>query len=158
MLRCSLATDVWMVFRFFNEPDSLSLPRVSLSSLSLSASLSLPLSLPLLLPLSLSLTNQEATSLLSDRGARRSPLILRPSRPAVRAPTPPPPAPLVCPDTFSARACACVDVDGNRSSGGQSVAVPAMEDCCSLESARMEAWLDDHLEFTRSYFIRKASR
>ncbi|KAM6959988.1 cGMP-specific 3',5'-cyclic phosphodiesterase isoform 2-T2 [Tautogolabrus adspersus] len=33
-----------------------------------------------------------------------------------------------------------------------------MEDCCSPESERMEAWLDDHLEFTHSYFIRKASR
>ncbi|XP_003966789.1 cGMP-specific 3',5'-cyclic phosphodiesterase isoform X2 [Takifugu rubripes] len=33
-----------------------------------------------------------------------------------------------------------------------------MEDCCYPESERMEAWLDDHLEFTRSYFIRKASR
>ncbi|KAM6894990.1 cGMP-specific 3',5'-cyclic phosphodiesterase isoform 3-T3 [Lycodopsis pacificus] len=33
-----------------------------------------------------------------------------------------------------------------------------MEDCCSAESERMEAWLDDHLEFTHSYFIRKASR
>ncbi|KAK2852034.1 hypothetical protein Q5P01_008310 [Channa striata] len=34
----------------------------------------------------------------------------------------------------------------------------AMEQRCSPESERMEAWLDDHLEFTRSYFIRKASR
>uniref|UniRef100_A0AAQ5XW02 Phosphodiesterase n=1 Tax=Amphiprion ocellaris TaxID=80972 RepID=A0AAQ5XW02_AMPOC len=33
-----------------------------------------------------------------------------------------------------------------------------MEDRCSPENERMEAWLDDHLEFTRSYFIRKASR
>uniref|UniRef100_A0A665U9A9 Phosphodiesterase n=1 Tax=Echeneis naucrates TaxID=173247 RepID=A0A665U9A9_ECHNA len=33
-----------------------------------------------------------------------------------------------------------------------------MEDRCSPESERMEAWLDDHLEFTHSYFIRKASR
>ncbi|XP_028420208.1 LOW QUALITY PROTEIN: cGMP-specific 3',5'-cyclic phosphodiesterase [Perca flavescens] len=33
-----------------------------------------------------------------------------------------------------------------------------MEDCCSPESERMEAWLDDHLEFTHSYFTRKASR
>ncbi|KAM9836649.1 cGMP-specific 3',5'-cyclic phosphodiesterase [Aulostomus maculatus] len=33
-----------------------------------------------------------------------------------------------------------------------------MENCCFSESERMEAWLDDHLEFTRSYFIRKASR
>uniref|UniRef100_A0A7N8YK87 Phosphodiesterase n=1 Tax=Mastacembelus armatus TaxID=205130 RepID=A0A7N8YK87_9TELE len=33
-----------------------------------------------------------------------------------------------------------------------------MEDYCSSESERMEAWLDDHLEFTHSYFIRKASR
>ncbi|XP_063756342.1 cGMP-specific 3',5'-cyclic phosphodiesterase isoform X2 [Eleginops maclovinus] len=33
-----------------------------------------------------------------------------------------------------------------------------MEDCCFPESERMEAWLDDHLEFTHSYFIRKASR
>uniref|UniRef100_A0A3Q3XQ74 Phosphodiesterase n=1 Tax=Mola mola TaxID=94237 RepID=A0A3Q3XQ74_MOLML len=33
-----------------------------------------------------------------------------------------------------------------------------MEDCCSPESEKMEAWLDDHLEFTHSYFIRKASR
>ncbi|XP_044197069.1 cGMP-specific 3',5'-cyclic phosphodiesterase isoform X1 [Thunnus albacares] len=33
-----------------------------------------------------------------------------------------------------------------------------MEDCCSPGSERMEAWLDDHLEFTHSYFIRKASR
>uniref|UniRef100_A0AAX7SGQ3 Phosphodiesterase n=1 Tax=Astatotilapia calliptera TaxID=8154 RepID=A0AAX7SGQ3_ASTCA len=33
-----------------------------------------------------------------------------------------------------------------------------MEDCCSLENERMEAWLDDHLEFTHSYFVRKASR
>ncbi|XP_029310643.1 LOW QUALITY PROTEIN: cGMP-specific 3',5'-cyclic phosphodiesterase [Cottoperca gobio] len=33
-----------------------------------------------------------------------------------------------------------------------------MEDCCSQESERMEAWLDDHLVFTHSYFIRKASR
>ncbi|XP_033986773.1 LOW QUALITY PROTEIN: cGMP-specific 3',5'-cyclic phosphodiesterase [Trematomus bernacchii] len=33
-----------------------------------------------------------------------------------------------------------------------------MEDCCSPESERMEAWLDDHLEFSHSYFIRKASR
>uniref|UniRef100_A0A8C2Z5P0 Phosphodiesterase n=1 Tax=Cyclopterus lumpus TaxID=8103 RepID=A0A8C2Z5P0_CYCLU len=33
-----------------------------------------------------------------------------------------------------------------------------MEDCCSEESERMEAWLDDHLEFTHSYFMRKASR
>ncbi|KAJ4936456.1 hypothetical protein JOQ06_001048 [Pogonophryne albipinna] len=33
-----------------------------------------------------------------------------------------------------------------------------MEDCCSTESERMEAWLDDHLEFSHSYFIRKASR
>ncbi|KAG7221525.1 hypothetical protein INR49_017181 [Caranx melampygus] len=33
-----------------------------------------------------------------------------------------------------------------------------MEECCSPESERMEAWLDDHLEFTHSYFIRKASR
>ncbi|XP_072314677.1 cGMP-specific 3',5'-cyclic phosphodiesterase isoform X2 [Eucyclogobius newberryi] len=33
-----------------------------------------------------------------------------------------------------------------------------MEDCCSAESERVEAWLDDHLDFTRSYFIRKASR
>ncbi|XP_075890013.1 cGMP-specific 3',5'-cyclic phosphodiesterase isoform X2 [Nelusetta ayraudi] len=30
--------------------------------------------------------------------------------------------------------------------------------CCSPESERMEAWLDDHLEFTHSYFIRKATR
>nr|XP_043876173.1 cGMP-specific 3',5'-cyclic phosphodiesterase isoform X1 [Solea senegalensis] len=30
--------------------------------------------------------------------------------------------------------------------------------CCSPERERMEAWLDDHLEFTHSYFIRKASR
>lgn len=35
----------------------------------------------------------------------------------------------------------------------------AMVDCCcSPESERMEAWLDDHLEFTHSYFIRKATR
>ncbi|XP_076007832.1 cGMP-specific 3',5'-cyclic phosphodiesterase isoform X2 [Genypterus blacodes] len=33
-----------------------------------------------------------------------------------------------------------------------------MEDCCSPESERMEAWLDDHREFTHSYFIRKATR
>nr|XP_020450522.1 cGMP-specific 3',5'-cyclic phosphodiesterase isoform X2 [Monopterus albus] len=33
-----------------------------------------------------------------------------------------------------------------------------MEDCCCPESERMEAWLDDHLEFTRSYFVKKASR
>ncbi|XP_073330748.1 cGMP-specific 3',5'-cyclic phosphodiesterase [Pagrus major] len=33
-----------------------------------------------------------------------------------------------------------------------------MDDCCSPERERMEAWLDDHLEFTHSYFIRKASR
>ncbi|KAK7910221.1 hypothetical protein WMY93_014905 [Mugilogobius chulae] len=33
-----------------------------------------------------------------------------------------------------------------------------MEDCCSAESERVEAWLDDHLDFTHSYFIRKASR
>ncbi|CAI5689400.1 cGMP-specific 3',5'-cyclic phosphodiesterase isoform X1 [Oreochromis niloticus] len=33
-----------------------------------------------------------------------------------------------------------------------------MEDCCSPENERMEAWLDDHLEFTHSYFVRKASR
>ncbi|XP_041841342.1 cGMP-specific 3',5'-cyclic phosphodiesterase isoform X2 [Melanotaenia boesemani] len=33
-----------------------------------------------------------------------------------------------------------------------------MEDRCSPENDRMEAWLDDHLEFTRSYFVRKASR
>ncbi|XP_071397834.1 cGMP-specific 3',5'-cyclic phosphodiesterase-like, partial [Centroberyx affinis] len=34
-----------------------------------------------------------------------------------------------------------------------------MDDCYySPESERMEAWLDDHLEFTHSYFIRKASR
>uniref|UniRef100_A0A667YVS9 Phosphodiesterase n=1 Tax=Myripristis murdjan TaxID=586833 RepID=A0A667YVS9_9TELE len=33
-----------------------------------------------------------------------------------------------------------------------------MEDCYSPESERMEAWLDDHLEFSRSYFIRKATR
>ncbi|XP_056298571.1 cGMP-specific 3',5'-cyclic phosphodiesterase isoform X2 [Pseudoliparis swirei] len=29
---------------------------------------------------------------------------------------------------------------------------------CSWESDRVEAWLDDHLEFTHSYFTRKASR
>ncbi|XP_030578603.1 cGMP-specific 3',5'-cyclic phosphodiesterase [Archocentrus centrarchus] len=33
-----------------------------------------------------------------------------------------------------------------------------MEDRCSPENERMEAWLDDHLEFTHSYFVRKASR
>ncbi|XP_054590068.1 cGMP-specific 3',5'-cyclic phosphodiesterase isoform X2 [Nothobranchius furzeri] len=33
-----------------------------------------------------------------------------------------------------------------------------MEDHSSLENERMEAWLDDHLEFTHSYFVRKASR
>ncbi|KAM4611446.1 cGMP-specific 3',5'-cyclic phosphodiesterase [Polymixia lowei] len=33
-----------------------------------------------------------------------------------------------------------------------------MEDRYSPEGERMEAWLDDHLEFSRSYFIRKASR
>ncbi|XP_037537466.1 cGMP-specific 3',5'-cyclic phosphodiesterase [Nematolebias whitei] len=33
-----------------------------------------------------------------------------------------------------------------------------MEELCSAETERMEAWLDDHLEFTRSYFVRKASR
>ncbi|KAF7642623.1 hypothetical protein LDENG_00254220 [Lucifuga dentata] len=33
-----------------------------------------------------------------------------------------------------------------------------MEECCSPESERMEAWLDDHREFTHSYFIRKATR
>ncbi|MEQ2205191.1 hypothetical protein XENOCAPTIV_028545, partial [Xenoophorus captivus] len=34
----------------------------------------------------------------------------------------------------------------------------AMEDRCSPENERMEAWLDDHLEFTLSYFVKKASR
>uniref|UniRef100_A0A087XGE9 3',5'-cyclic-GMP phosphodiesterase n=1 Tax=Poecilia formosa TaxID=48698 RepID=A0A087XGE9_POEFO len=29
---------------------------------------------------------------------------------------------------------------------------------CSPENERMEAWLDDHLEFTHSYFVKKASR
>ncbi|KAM6949337.1 cGMP-specific 3',5'-cyclic phosphodiesterase isoform 2-T2 [Aplochiton taeniatus] len=33
-----------------------------------------------------------------------------------------------------------------------------MEGCYSPDCERMEAWLDDHLEFTHSYFIRKASR
>ncbi|KAK5604674.1 cGMP-specific 3',5'-cyclic phosphodiesterase [Crenichthys baileyi] len=33
-----------------------------------------------------------------------------------------------------------------------------MEDRCSPENERMEAWLDDHLEFTHSYFVKKASR
>uniref|UniRef100_A0A3P8UY98 Phosphodiesterase n=2 Tax=Cynoglossus semilaevis TaxID=244447 RepID=A0A3P8UY98_CYNSE len=33
-----------------------------------------------------------------------------------------------------------------------------MEDCFSPERERMEAWLDDHLEFTHSYFVRKATR
>lgn len=42
--------------------------------------------------------------------------------------------------------------------GESAAAVCTMEDCCYPESERMEAWLDDHLEFTRSYFIRKASR
>ncbi|XP_040038250.2 cGMP-specific 3',5'-cyclic phosphodiesterase isoform X2 [Gasterosteus aculeatus] len=33
-----------------------------------------------------------------------------------------------------------------------------MEDYCCAEPEKLEAWLDDHLEFTHSYFIRKASR
>ncbi|XP_013872930.1 cGMP-specific 3',5'-cyclic phosphodiesterase [Austrofundulus limnaeus] len=33
-----------------------------------------------------------------------------------------------------------------------------MEEHHSPDSGRMEAWLDDHLEFTHSYFVRKASR
>ncbi|XP_024144050.1 cGMP-specific 3',5'-cyclic phosphodiesterase [Oryzias melastigma] len=33
-----------------------------------------------------------------------------------------------------------------------------MEERCSPEHERMEAWLDDHLDFTHSYFVRKASR
>ncbi|KAJ8008079.1 hypothetical protein DPEC_G00101040 [Dallia pectoralis] len=33
-----------------------------------------------------------------------------------------------------------------------------MEGCCLLESDRMEAWLDDHLAFTHTYFVRKATR
>ncbi|KAM4537189.1 cGMP-specific 3',5'-cyclic phosphodiesterase isoform 2-T2 [Odontesthes bonariensis] len=33
-----------------------------------------------------------------------------------------------------------------------------MVDRCSTENEKMEAWLDDHLEFTHSYFTRKASR
>ncbi|XP_023202061.1 cGMP-specific 3',5'-cyclic phosphodiesterase isoform X3 [Xiphophorus maculatus] len=33
-----------------------------------------------------------------------------------------------------------------------------MEDRCSPDNERMEAWLDDHLEFTHSYFVKKASR
>uniref|UniRef100_A0A6Q2ZFN8 Phosphodiesterase n=1 Tax=Esox lucius TaxID=8010 RepID=A0A6Q2ZFN8_ESOLU len=33
-----------------------------------------------------------------------------------------------------------------------------MEGCFPLESERMEAWLDDHLEFAHTYFVRKASR
>ncbi|CAL1590635.1 unnamed protein product [Knipowitschia caucasica] len=33
-----------------------------------------------------------------------------------------------------------------------------MEDCCSTDRERVEAWLDDHLDFTHSYFTRKASR
>ncbi|KAL6118946.1 pde5a [Pungitius sinensis] len=33
-----------------------------------------------------------------------------------------------------------------------------MEDYCCAEREKLEAWLDDHLEFTHSYFIRKASR
>ncbi|XP_017285826.1 cGMP-specific 3',5'-cyclic phosphodiesterase isoform X2 [Kryptolebias marmoratus] len=33
-----------------------------------------------------------------------------------------------------------------------------MEEHCSPETERMEAWLDDHLDFTHSYFVRKASR
>ncbi|XP_072233075.1 cGMP-specific 3',5'-cyclic phosphodiesterase [Leuresthes tenuis] len=33
-----------------------------------------------------------------------------------------------------------------------------MVDRCSTENEKMEAWLDDHLEFTHSYFARKASR
>ncbi|XP_054609668.1 cGMP-specific 3',5'-cyclic phosphodiesterase isoform X2 [Dunckerocampus dactyliophorus] len=30
--------------------------------------------------------------------------------------------------------------------------------CCPMEDDMMEAWLDDHLQFTHSYFVRKASR
>uniref|UniRef100_A0A673X0M6 Phosphodiesterase n=1 Tax=Salmo trutta TaxID=8032 RepID=A0A673X0M6_SALTR len=33
-----------------------------------------------------------------------------------------------------------------------------MEGCYPPESERMEAWLDDHLEFAHSYFVRKATR
>ncbi|XP_036407123.1 cGMP-specific 3',5'-cyclic phosphodiesterase isoform X2 [Megalops cyprinoides] len=33
-----------------------------------------------------------------------------------------------------------------------------MESCNPLTSERMEAWLDDHLDFAHSYFVRKATR
>ncbi|KAG7461950.1 hypothetical protein MATL_G00196610 [Megalops atlanticus] len=33
-----------------------------------------------------------------------------------------------------------------------------MESCSPLTSERMEAWLDDHLDFAHSYFVRKATR
>ncbi|KAM8900510.1 cGMP-specific 3',5'-cyclic phosphodiesterase isoform 2-T2 [Spinachia spinachia] len=33
-----------------------------------------------------------------------------------------------------------------------------MEDYCCAEREKLEAWLDNHLEFTHTYFIRKASR
>lgn len=82
--------------RFHTKPASL-----SLSSLSASLSLSL----------CLCFTNEEAHSHFFIIGARRwSPVILRPSRPAVRAPPPPlPRSPLPCVRILSplVRVCVC---------------------------------------------------